>query len=178
MSDERIPPPKAIVVGLNGSSGSLHALRWAVDEAELRSMPLQMVHAWQRGSHDYAGGEDQRHSLQLEALQRATGWVLDACGVDLLASVDIVEGSPAAVLVERSRRAGLLVIGTQAHQGLGRFVAGSVSHHCLSHAACPVVAVPGPSQRHEPEAAPTRSTRPSGSWRTGWSPKRTKPGSQ
>jgi nucleotide-binding universal stress UspA family protein len=141
MSDEGIPPPKAIVVGLNGSSGSLRALRWAVDEAALRSMPLQMVHTWQRGSHDYAGGEDQRHTLQFEALERTTGWVLDVCGVDLLASVDIVEGSPAAVLVERSRQAGLLVIGTQAHQGLGWFVAGSVSHHCLSQPACPIVAV-------------------------------------
>ena len=82
MSDERILPPKAIVVGLNGSSGSLRALRWAVDEAALRSMPLQMVHTWQRGSHDYAGGEDQRHTLQLEAVERATGWVLDVCGVN------------------------------------------------------------------------------------------------
>jgi nucleotide-binding universal stress UspA family protein len=170
MTNQRVP---AIVVGLNGSAGSLRALRWAVEEAALRSTPIQMVHAWQRGSHDYSGGEDQRHSLQLEALERATGWVLDVCGVGLLASVDIIEGSPAAVLVELSDQAELLVIGTQAHHGLGRLVTGSVSQRCLSHASCPVVAVPGPSQRHQGrDATAQRTAGPPEPWRTGWRSKR------
>jgi nucleotide-binding universal stress UspA family protein len=35
-----------------------------------------------------------------------------------------------------------LVVGTRDHVGLGRLFAGSISHYCLSHASCPVVAVP------------------------------------
>ena len=36
----------------------------------------------------------------------------------------------------------LLVVGTKVHVGISRIVAGSISHYCLSHAQCPVVAVP------------------------------------
>jgi nucleotide-binding universal stress UspA family protein len=55
--------------------------------------------------------------------------------------LDVVEGPAGPVLVERARRAALLVVGTREHVGLRRLVAGSVSHYCLSHAECPVVAV-------------------------------------
>ena len=34
------------------------------------------------------------------------------------------------------------MIGTQEHTGLGRLLVGSVSHYCLAHACCPLVAVP------------------------------------
>ena len=34
------------------------------------------------------------------------------------------------------------MMGTQEMVGLGRMLMGSVSHHCLSHASCSVVAVP------------------------------------
>ena len=46
------------------------------------------------------------------------------------------------VLVAESRSASMLVIGTREHTGFGRFLVGSVSHYCLSHAHCPVLAVP------------------------------------
>jgi hypothetical protein len=79
-------------------------------------------------------------------MERATGWVMAALGtIQVPGHVDIVEGPAAAVLVERSRRAALLVVGAQAHQRPGRLVVGSISHYCLSHAACPVVAVPSPA---------------------------------
>ena len=44
-----------------------------------------------------------------------------------------------------SKHAELLVVGTREHVGLGRLLVGSVSHYCLRHAACPVVAVPIPA---------------------------------
>jgi hypothetical protein len=40
MTNQRVP---AIAVGLHGSAGSLHALRWVVEEAALRSTPIQMA---------------------------------------------------------------------------------------------------------------------------------------
>ena len=55
---------------------------------------------------------------------------------------EFAEGHPGRVLVQRSRNASLLVMGTQELVGLGRMLMGSVSHHCLSHASCSVVAVP------------------------------------
>jgi hypothetical protein len=68
-----------------------------------------------------------------EAVSPHRDWVLE-----------FVSGYAGEVLVRRSKDAQLLVVGTREHVGLGRLLAGSVSHYCLSHAACPVVAVPAP----------------------------------
>jgi nucleotide-binding universal stress UspA family protein len=56
--------------------------------------------------------------------------------------IQFARGDTGPVLVRQSRNASLLVIGTPEHAGLGRLIAGSVGHYCLSHAACPLVAVP------------------------------------
>jgi nucleotide-binding universal stress UspA family protein len=63
--------------------------------------------------------------------------------------IQFARGDAGPVLLRQSRNASLLVIGTPEHVGLGRLIAGSVAHYCLSHATCPVVAVPA---RREPAA--------------------------
>ncbi|MGH8970343.1 MAG: universal stress protein [Actinomycetes bacterium] len=146
---------KEIVVGLNGSISAALALRWAVEEARLRSAPLRIVHAWQLGTEEIASATDIARTTESGALEQATGWITAALGTtDTAGDLDIVEGPAGPVLVARSHQAALLVVGTQEHLGLRRVVAGSISHHCLSHAACPVVAVPGPAgmHRHVPRA--------------------------
>jgi nucleotide-binding universal stress UspA family protein len=103
-----------------------------------------------------------REATEQEALGRAMTWVETALGTpDAPGTVEIIEGPAAAVLVARSRGAALLVVGTQAHSGLRRLITGSVSHFCLSHATCPVVAVPAPAlvrpfppPRQEPSSIP------------------------
>ena len=68
-------------------------------------------------------------------------------------------GEPGPVLVAESVGAALLVVGTREHAGIGRLLSGSVSHYCLSHAECPVVAVPardhGADKDHDHAAADT-----------------------
>ena len=56
--------------------------------------------------------------------------------------IQFARGDAGPVLVRQSRNASLLVIGTPEHVGLGRLIVGSVGHYCLSHATCPLVAVP------------------------------------
>jgi hypothetical protein len=70
-------------------------------------------------------------TTMFEAVSPHRDWVLE-----------FVSGYAGEVLVRRSKDAQLLVVGTREHVGLGRLLAGSVSHYCLSHAGCPVVAVP------------------------------------
>ena len=57
-------------------------------------------------------------------------------------SLEFAVGKAGRALLHRSRDAHLLVVGTGEHVGLGRVLLGSTSHYCLSHASCPVVAVP------------------------------------
>ncbi len=51
----------------------------------------------------------------------------------------LVEGHPAEVLVDASRHAVLLVVGSRGHGAFAGMLLGSVSEHCVTHAHCPVL---------------------------------------
>jgi nucleotide-binding universal stress UspA family protein len=53
----------------------------------------------------------------------------------------VVEGTAGAALVDESRNADLLVVGSRGHGGFAQLLLGSVSQQCAQHAACPVVIV-------------------------------------
>ena len=70
-------------------------------------------------------------SMVWDSVQPELGWRLQFFGDE-----------PGPLLVRESGRSAMLVIGTREHVGFGRILTGSVSHYCLSHASCPIVAVP------------------------------------
>jgi nucleotide-binding universal stress UspA family protein len=145
-----VPLPAEIVVGLDDSHSAAAALRWATEQSGLTGSRLRVVYAWQLSAFEAAGAAGSAQlweALTADARARATHWVLDALGgtaAEVRWTLDIVEGPPGPVLVDRSRAASLLVLGTREHIGLRRAVLGSVSHYCLSHAESPVVAIPAP----------------------------------
>src|SRR5262249_50314972 len=57
------------------------------------------------------------------------------------------EGNPVDVLLDESKNADLLVVGTRGLGGFKELLLGSVSQQCAPHASCPVVIVP--PRRHE-----------------------------
>jgi nucleotide-binding universal stress UspA family protein len=141
---------KAIVVGVDGSDASDEALRWAAEEARLRSAPLVAVYAWSfippqpLGDPGMlavpAGQLDAESASAREALAEAVGTALGADpGVEV--EQKLVEGDPGEVLVAESEAAELLVVGSHGRSGLKAALLGSVSRHVVSHAACPVVVV-------------------------------------
>ncbi len=56
---------------------------------------------------------------------------------------DVAYGHPSQVLVEESQHADLLVVGNRGHGSFNGMLVGSVSIHCVTNAACPVVVVRG-----------------------------------
>jgi nucleotide-binding universal stress UspA family protein len=56
----------------------------------------------------------------------------------------VLEGPAAAQLVDRSQGAAALVVGTRGHNDFTGILLGSVSNHCVHHAACTVIVVRDP----------------------------------
>jgi nucleotide-binding universal stress UspA family protein len=136
---------KRIVVGIDGSLPSCDALRWAADEANLRGVTLEVVHAWTVPPLDLYASSTVSPELCEHAAQR----VLDAAVVrvgrtpeDPPVEKRLVMGTASDVLVDASRDADLLVVGSHGRGGLAGLLLGSVSQQVLHHARCPVVVVP------------------------------------
>jgi nucleotide-binding universal stress UspA family protein len=144
-----------VVVGIDDSPSAATALLWAADYVHTNGLPLRVVHAWQLSAAASAavaaGDAEYFEAVGADARARATRFVLDVLGggaAEIRWTLDIGEGGAGPVLVDRSRGAQLLVVGTREHTGLRRAVSGSVSHYCVSHAEVPVLAVPSSDARH------------------------------
>lgn len=139
-----------IVVGVDSSEGAKAALRFALEEAELRQATLRVVHTWQFGYIGVSGieGFSPVVGADLGDLRRTAEVALDAVMHEVAPDSDgivverrVCEGAPATVLVDESRQADLLVVGSRGHGGFTGLLLGSVSQQCAHHAACPVVIV-------------------------------------
>lgn len=136
-----------IVVGIDGSPGSQKALRFAVTEARARGDQVRAVSVWQCepglfidqdtgfGVHD----KDRVAEAQAAA-QAEIDIVLDGATVPTT-ELPVCEGDAAQVLIEESRDADMLVVGSRGRGGLAGALLGSVSQDCASHAHCPVTVV-------------------------------------
>lgn len=130
-----------IVVGIDGSENSGHALAWALDEAEVRGVRVRAVLAWSyMGQGDSVLGmgttEEKAQALLDELIATHAG--------DRKDLVDGVLVNDLAVngLLESAKDAALLVVG---HRGHGRFkgvLLGSTSRTVVERSPIPVVVVP------------------------------------
>ncbi|MEV4115694.1 universal stress protein [Nonomuraea sp. NPDC049695] len=133
-----------IVLGYDGSDFSVQALDWALDEAELRKLPLTIAHAWQ-WPYGEAEEDDKAH---LRKAAEHVLWHGADCARSTSAGVrvetDLYEGPAAQRLVELSSDAALVVVGSRGLSALPRAVVGSVAGYVAAHADCPVIVVRGP----------------------------------
>ncbi|UBU18256.1 universal stress protein [Nonomuraea gerenzanensis] len=132
-----------IVLGYDGSDFSMQALDWALDEAELRKLPLLVAHAWQ---WPYGEADEEAKSHLRKAAEHVM-WHGADCARQSSAGVrvetDLYEGPAAGRLVELSHGAALIVVGSRGLSALPRAVVGSVAGYVAAHAACPVIVVRG-----------------------------------
>jgi nucleotide-binding universal stress UspA family protein len=141
-----------IVVGLDNSPSAKAALNWAAEQARSLGAGLRAVHVldWPYGlssvgfpapvnymdvrREEIEDSYREEINAVFETVSPLPNWILQ-----------FASGDTGHILVEQSQDARLLVVGTREHAGLRRLLSGSVSHYCLSHAACPVVALPAPA---------------------------------
>jgi nucleotide-binding universal stress UspA family protein len=136
-----------IVVGIDGSSGSIEALRWAAAEAKLRNAPLRAVLAWE---YPYAyGGLSGVYVVPTEQIEKDSAATLETIIAQAIPdpaaakAVEriIVPGHPSSQLIDQSKDAGLLVVGARGHGGFMGLLVGSTSDQVVKHAECPVVVI-------------------------------------
>lgn len=138
-------PP--ILVGIDGSRAARTALFWAAAEARRWGRHLLVLHAYEYPAVSAGFGvvpdlTDPR-LIEDAAAGLARGEVDGVLGGrnGLHVDVEVVCGSPAAALVERSRDAEMLVVGSRGRGGFSGLLLGSVSQHVSHHSRCPVVIV-------------------------------------
>lgn len=149
MTADRLP----VIVGIDGSTGATAALEWALDEARTHRAPVRLICAFGgaltygtlsmygelpvpdlgivRGATDKLLAEAARHAAEL------------APDVDVTTSA--CDGEVVPVLLDESRRASTMVLGSRRLGALGSAVLGSASTRVSARAACPVVVVRGPA---------------------------------
>ncbi|RKS71030.1 nucleotide-binding universal stress UspA family protein [Actinomadura pelletieri DSM 43383] len=136
-------PITGVVVGYDGSEGSVRAVDWAADEARARGVPLSVLHAW----GVYHGGPVAVPVLDLQEIAEETlNGALEhvrKVAPDLKVRAVLRRWPAPASLIEASRTADLLVLGPRGLGGFAGLVLGSVGAQVAAHAACPVIIVRG-----------------------------------
>ena len=146
-----------VVVGVDGSAGSLEALRYALGQARRLDATLIPVYAWQLPGGEVAARRAPSASyarmvreLAEQQLIRAFEEGLGGLPADVVAEPWLVRGAAGPALVEAAdRHHDLLVVGAGRRGRLRHPVHAGTVRYCLAHAVCPVVAVPPPTLQAE-----------------------------
>jgi nucleotide-binding universal stress UspA family protein len=146
-SEQAEAPPQArktgrIVAGTDGSAAATEALHWAARQAELTGSTLEIITTWDwpptyGWAMPYPTGFDPENGVQAMVEQAASD--LRTRHPALQITVRALQGHPAPSLVEASKGADLLVVGSRGHGEFVGMLIGSVSEFCATNAHCPVL---------------------------------------
>jgi nucleotide-binding universal stress UspA family protein len=140
------PRGAKVVVGVDGSDCSRHALEWAAAEARTRHLALVVVMAWNylepQGLH---GPEDFKPLYSpKEAGDTLVTIALDVLGTspDVPVTLDSPCDLPARALLGYGGDAAMLVVGRHGSSGWAPPALGTTSQQVLHHAPCPIAVIP------------------------------------
>jgi nucleotide-binding universal stress UspA family protein len=132
-----------VAVGVDFSPGSLLALEFAFAQAASRRVNLHVVRAWTPPNPRWSPpGTDLAEFTVAERAavdEMLAGWQAKYPAVTVTA--EVVADSPAHCLVNASRNAQLVIVGSRGRGGFLGLLLGSVSQQLLHHSHCPVAIV-------------------------------------
>jgi nucleotide-binding universal stress UspA family protein len=137
--------PISVVVGVDGSPESQAAVDVAAWEAQWRNVPLRLVHGYQPPvmygpsvSLAYDAATPLRYA---RSLSRSEADRVRQRYPDLRMTAVTIVSDPGVVLVDESRDAALVVVGSRGRGSFHSLLLGSVSGHVAAHAQAPVIVV-------------------------------------
>ncbi|MCX4853343.1 universal stress protein [Streptomyces canus] len=137
-----------LVVGVDGSDGSLAAVDWAVDEAARLGLPLRLVYAslWERyeGAMPSAGLERPSEQVMADSIVGTAAERAHRRNPEVkVVSTEVISAEAADALLREGHNAYALVTGSRGRGELAGLLLGSVSLAVASRAHCPVIVVRG-----------------------------------
>lgn len=121
-----------VVVGIDGSRAAMQAIIWALDEAVDRDIPLVLVYALQDNDDVAAAESSVRGAIN----------AIEATGKPAKVEAEIVRCPPATALLDASRSAALVCVGSIGFKHATRGRIGSTAAALAVAAHCPVAVVP------------------------------------
>ncbi len=129
-----------IVVGIDGSQAAINAAKWAITEAMSRNVPLRLIHAIPGRAADPAGDQSMELGYAQASLRDADA-ALQATGKPVKVECDVVHGSPDGILIDESRGAEMVCVGSVGIGRIARKLLGSTADAVARKAQCPVAIV-------------------------------------
>lgn len=138
-----------IVVGIDGSDAAINAAKWAVPEAVGRNIPLRLIHAVPEPHPDAAAADERLDIEYAQTSLRAAHAALQAMDEPVKVECDIVHGSPESTLIDASRHAAMICLGSVGIGRVARKVLGSTADAVAHKAHCPVAVIRSGHDRAE-----------------------------
>lgn len=142
-------PDAPIVVGVDGSSSALATVKWAAAEAARHHAPLRLVHGYSLPARAYPKivltGNEIRQAIE----EQGRAWLAEAAAAaraaaaDAEVTTDLVCAGGTALLIDESRRARLVAVGSQGLGNVTGMLVGSTALALASHGKSPLVVVRG-----------------------------------
>jgi nucleotide-binding universal stress UspA family protein len=157
-----------VVVGVDGSPQSRHALRWAADEAHRHDATLVAVMAWHYPAIAFVpmspGGLTSSDTMQA-ATERALARVVEE-ELGSTPNVHVEQIAPwsgaSEALIDQIAPETLLVIGHRERSMMREILLGSTSRATIRRATCPVAVLDGGGGDERDRSADPASVAPAG----------------
>ena len=122
--EDRYSPSPTVVVGIDGSRSAVDAALWAVDEAVGRDIPLRLVYAVDPNTAGTDPHDGARELARAEVAVRYALTAVESTDKPVKIEVEILQDLPTKALLQASRRAALLCVGSMGlkHSAQGRTV--------------------------------------------------------
>ena len=136
-----------IVVGVDGSENSRHALEWAAAEEALRGAHLHIVSTWEfpmMVASEVVWVVPPANDVLIQAAAERADRLIQQLALDpTTVHYDVItpEGRAGAELVRIAEDADLLVVGSRGEGSTHELLLGSVSNYCAHHSPCPIVII-------------------------------------
>ena len=135
-----------IVVGVDGSESSNRALAWAIDQANAERCAVTLAHAIHWVTPAYTDAAIDNPVVARSSLLAGGRKLLDAARNEVAATAPDLEVhevleflDPRAMLLELSKDAEMMVLGSRGRGHIRSLLLGSVGVALVRHAHCPVV---------------------------------------